>query len=134
MSSRPKGRPTQWTAQRILDAMRAWQRLHGQAPRYGQWRAPSSGQWPSATTVCNVFGYWSAALAAAGLPEATPGPARDELRADAACKLVADGHTKAEVARLLGCSATAVRDWLGSRDPQTSEPAAAPVPQLSLFG
>ena len=135
-AARP-GRPAEWSAQRILDALRAWQSRYGAAPRYAQWRTPPSSAWPSATTVCNVFGYWSAALAAAGLPEAAPGPARDELRADAAVKLIADGSTQAETAKLLGCSATAVRDWLRARGADESAgqaPAPVELPQLALFG
>jgi len=68
----------QWTAERVRDAMRAWQDCYGRLPSSYDWsrtharRCGSQSlerlddrRWPPASVVGQVFGTWEAARAAA---------------------------------------------------------------------
>jgi hypothetical protein len=61
------GRPREriFTEQAIIGALQVWQLRHGRAPTRNEWR--SGDQPPSTTTICNRFGSFERALAAAGL-------------------------------------------------------------------
>jgi hypothetical protein len=57
-----------WTEARILFALQVEAAHLGRPPTYNEWRAaPRDGRRPTSATVQNVFGRWSAAIAAAGL-------------------------------------------------------------------
>lgn len=64
-SSAPPREPgTRWTRQRILEAVREWERAYGRWPRRRDWRpAPVvPGSRPSQSTVVREFGSWRAML------------------------------------------------------------------------
>jgi hypothetical protein len=67
-----------WTRELVLDAMRAWQERHGRWPSSYDWSrtharhrghaalaAVEAGDWPSSSTVSDLFGTWAAARAEA---------------------------------------------------------------------
>ena len=69
---------TQWTTERVRDAMRAWQHRYGRLPSSYDWSRTharrrggqalerlDAGDWPPASVVGDVFGTWKAARAAA---------------------------------------------------------------------
>ncbi len=69
---------TQWTTERVRDAMRAWQHRYGRLPSSYDWSRTyarrrgtqalerlDAGDWPPASVVTDVFGTWKAARAAA---------------------------------------------------------------------
>ena len=69
---------TQWTTERVRDAMRAWQHRYGRPPSSYDWSRTharrrggqalerlDTGDWPPASVVGDVFGTWRAARAAA---------------------------------------------------------------------
>ena len=63
-----------WPAERILQALCEWERVHGAPPALREWRRAHATH-PSAATVQRSFGSWNAAVAAAGLeprPQSLP--------------------------------------------------------------
>ena len=69
---------TQWTTERVRDAMRAWQHRYGRLPSSYDWSRTHArrrgaqaverlddGDWPPASIVGDVFSTWEAARAAA---------------------------------------------------------------------
>jgi DNA invertase Pin-like site-specific DNA recombinase len=63
---RPSGPPRNWawSDEEILDAVRAWIRQHGRAPRWDEWARAEPGR-PCTWTVEQHFGGWKAGVAAA---------------------------------------------------------------------
>lgn len=59
-----RGARTRWTPDRIVEAMRMWQRAHGKPPTHEDWQR-SSDDHPARSTVSRVMGSWEAALEAA---------------------------------------------------------------------
>lgn len=55
-----------WTRENIVYALELWHRRHLYAPTPSEWQRAGEDH-PSRQTVLNVFGSWSAAIAAAGL-------------------------------------------------------------------
>lgn len=69
-----------WTRDSVIAAIHRWSDLYGQPPAAGDWnlslarsrgwdiavRRFRDGRWPCSSTVCEVFGSWNAAIAAAG--------------------------------------------------------------------
>lgn len=71
----PRGpRPTSWTHNAIVFAIRRWDREHGRPPRRADW-SRCGDWWPSAGTVMTRFGGWKNAIAAAGFAPPRTGPA-----------------------------------------------------------
>jgi hypothetical protein len=73
---RPGAAQRRWTRERVRDAMRAWAELYGRAPSSYDWSRTHArrrgsqamhrlerGEWPSAATVTDLYGTWTAALA-----------------------------------------------------------------------
>jgi hypothetical protein len=56
--------PTEWTRERVLDAIRTHIDRHGRPPLSSQWRRPDSDEIPPSHVVINRFGSWRAAIAA----------------------------------------------------------------------
>jgi len=67
-----------WTPERVLDAMRAWERRHGRLPSSYDWSRTNArrrsgeaaarledGDWPVPGTVSDLFGTWAQARAQA---------------------------------------------------------------------
>ena len=54
-----------WTKAEVLRRMHAWDELHGESPRWEDWKG-AGGEWPPATVVQRLFGSWNAAIEAAG--------------------------------------------------------------------
>jgi hypothetical protein len=84
-------RVTRWTCETIIEKIAEWHALHGEAPcsadwnpSLARWRAQEwrveryyAGQWPSTNAVKRAFGgSFDAAVRAAGLEPARPGPRR----------------------------------------------------------
>jgi hypothetical protein len=84
-------RVTRWTCESIIEKIAEWHALHGEAPcsadwnpSLARWRAQEwrveryyAGQWPSTNAVKRAFGgSFDAAVRAAGLEPARPGPRR----------------------------------------------------------
>src|SRR3954447_14715977 len=84
-------RVTRWTREAIITKMLEWHARHGEAPcsadwnpSLARWRAQEwrvaryrDGQWPSTNAVKRAFGgSFDAAIRAAGLTPARPGPRR----------------------------------------------------------
>ena len=84
-------RVTRWTREAIIEKMLEWRERHGEAPcsadwnpSLARWRAQEwrieryrDGQWPSTNAVKRAFGgSFDAAVRAAGLTPARPGPRR----------------------------------------------------------
>jgi len=61
----PHGAGVVWTRERILGAMAAWGRLHGDAPTAKDWLR-STPEHPAARTVLTRFGTWNTAIDEAG--------------------------------------------------------------------
>jgi hypothetical protein len=71
-----------WTRERVIASLQRWANRRGRTPMLREWEIgnrPTSSGWtkprkdrPSAYTVRVVFGSWSAAIDAAGLPPARP--------------------------------------------------------------
>jgi DNA invertase Pin-like site-specific DNA recombinase len=57
-----------WTDDEILQAIQMWTIRHGRAPHRDEWMRGTPRR-PCRTTVCNHFGTWPAALAAADRPK-----------------------------------------------------------------
>lgn len=57
--------PDYWTRERILGAIRRWNREKGAPPTLNDWMRAGS-YWPSGSTVRRVFITWNAALTEAG--------------------------------------------------------------------
>ena len=55
---------TEWTRERVLDAIRTHIDRHGRPPLSSQWRRPDSDEIPPTHVVINRFGSWRAAIAA----------------------------------------------------------------------
>lgn len=55
-----------WTADRILEAIAAWEKEHGSLPTSGDWKYSPNGRTdrdhPSARWVAKIFGTWKAAI------------------------------------------------------------------------
>lgn len=68
--TRPRG-SGYWTDERILTALRRWNRLYGASPTVGDLRDAGEG-WPSPSTVTHRYVRFKAALVAAGLLPAEP--------------------------------------------------------------
>lgn len=60
-----RGARTRWTSDRIVEAVRAWQRAHGTPPTHLDWQSAGDDH-PARSTVYRVMGSWEAALEAAG--------------------------------------------------------------------
>lgn len=69
------GLSQQWTAGRIIAAIREWVARYGSPPTVQQWEKARPGR-PSSRTVRDVFGSWRAATIAAGFTPRTPGEPR----------------------------------------------------------
>ena len=84
-------RVTRWTREAIIEKIREWHERHGEAPcsadwnpSLARWRAQEwrveryrDGRWPSTNAVKRAFGgSFDAAVRAAGLSPARPGPRR----------------------------------------------------------
>jgi hypothetical protein len=84
-------RVTRWSRETIIEKIQEWVRLHGEAPSsadwnpsLARWRAQEwrieryrNGEWPSTNAVKRHFGgSFDAAVRAAGLQPAKPGPRR----------------------------------------------------------
>src|SRR5687768_8262428 len=84
-------RVTRWSRETIIEKIHEWVRLHGEAPAsadwnpsLARWRAQEwrieryrAGEWPSTNAVKRHFGgSFDAAILAAGLVPARPGPRR----------------------------------------------------------
>jgi Homing endonuclease associated repeat len=65
------GSAVRWPRERIIDAIRAWEREHGSPPALREWRR-SSASHPAAATVQRVFGSWNESIAAAGFVPRPP--------------------------------------------------------------
>src|SRR5688572_4234497 len=85
------GRVTRWTRETIIEKIAEWHERHGDAPSsadwnpsLARWRAQEwrieryrDGAWPSTNAVKRAFdGSFDAAVRAAGLEPAKPGPRR----------------------------------------------------------
>lgn len=68
-----------WTREKIVAAMQAWNAQHGSPPTALQWRGAGEG-WPSRDTVEHHFGKWNMAIEAAGFTVLTPGRQRRRER------------------------------------------------------
>ena len=66
----------QWTRERVREAMRAWRARYGAAPSSYEWsrtharrrggealKRPQAGEWPSPSTVIDLYGSWAAGVA-----------------------------------------------------------------------
>ena len=132
-----------WTAEAIIEAIRAWADLYGRPPSAVDWsvvqhrefstfaakverfyRGPRA--WPHTSTVVYAFGSWSAAIAAAGFePRAYAGA---ESYAESAPRTVAayrDGVPVPEIARREGVTVEAIYGrlrWAG--EPRNRQVAA----------
>lgn len=130
-----------WSRVRIIEAMRAWRREEGRAPRSYDW-APDTGRamgmlrpeparfetehprWPSTSCVRDHFGSFSAALRAAGFPARIPPRelSRPE-RVAAARRLRERGWTVARIADDLLVAESTVRCYLNATPcPACGEP------------
>jgi hypothetical protein len=120
-------RPSQWTAEAIVEAMRWWERETGLQPTVGMWglrRAPLSKwhdeqpRWPSGGQVINVFGSWGEAQRQAGFAPLK----RTWTREQAIAALHDAARTEGTVPRRSGWehatadrpAATTVRDLFGT--------------------
>jgi hypothetical protein len=122
--------PYMWSAERVLDALRDWANLVGEAPRIHEWCAASATalgvesrrsrlweqqhpRWPSATTVVGYHGSWRGALIAAGLPADRP-PLELSVneRVDTARRLHAAGISQAAIAAELALHPRTIRRYL----------------------
>lgn len=83
-----------WDKARIVQAIREWADLYGEAPTSTEWNPAlaarvhppavarlmrkrfESGDWPTPPTVANYFGSWNAALVAAGFEARSAGAHR----------------------------------------------------------
>lgn len=66
-TTRPVGRPAQWTRESVIAAIQQWAADHdGVPPKSTEWKLIGSGR-PSTNAVISYFGRWSAAIEAAGL-------------------------------------------------------------------
>jgi hypothetical protein len=63
-----------WTRERIVEAVRRWERETGQPPRRSDWQRAADWH-PAASTVYRTMGSWRAALRAAGIKASRPGQA-----------------------------------------------------------
>jgi hypothetical protein len=61
----PRGARKRWTHERIVEAIKAWQRAHGTPPTHHDWQSSGEAH-PARSTVYRVMGSWEAALEAAG--------------------------------------------------------------------
>lgn len=59
-----------WTEERVVEAIQAWVREHGEPPTGAEWKRSGDGH-PVTATVVNVFGSWNIAMVAAGFPPRT---------------------------------------------------------------
>lgn len=60
-------KPSKWTPETVVEAMRVWEREHGSPPSASQWALKADGR-PTVDAVRKVFGSWATALVAAGFP------------------------------------------------------------------
>lgn len=67
-----------WTADEVLDAIRAWAAEHGRPPTKTEWECPPRG-YPSSPTVRRRFGTFRAGLQAAGYESPKPSWSRATL-------------------------------------------------------
>jgi len=117
----------------VLDALRAWYRETGGAPRSYEW-SPGTGRalgqlpgtpvawerryprFPGTMAVYRWFDSWSEALRAAGLPAAEP--VTHDLppveRVETARRLARQGHSLSAIADLLGVARRTAREYLVS--------------------
>jgi len=123
--------PGTWNSERVLSALRAWEREQGSPPRAYEWNpstarhagllgpAPSRWErewprWPSQATVARYFGSFGEGLLAAGFSgrrrPALPLPERVE----AARRMSAEGLDLREIADLLELHPRTVREYLRS--------------------
>jgi hypothetical protein len=65
-------RTTEWTQDKIIEAIKDWAGIYGGPPAASDWRKPNPG-YPSASTVKYQFGSWSAGIKAAGFKPKTAG-------------------------------------------------------------
>lgn len=73
--------PAHWTAGEILRAIKAWDAIHGEAPRYSDWHRSAAPGWPTARQVESRFGSWSKGLELAGMrPRPAHRPRKDAPR------------------------------------------------------
>jgi hypothetical protein len=66
---RPRG---YWTRERIIEAIKAWAREHGEPPGYNDWERGGSLDHPVSVTVAKKCGSWSGAIREAGFEPRTP--------------------------------------------------------------
>lgn len=120
-----------WNVERVLEALRDWQREFGQAPRVYEWSvagaraagredglvrrwAAEHPRWPSSHTVWRYFGSWTAALETAGLIDERNGPWELPLgeRVESARRMAARGISRAQIAAELGVKPGTVMTYL----------------------
>lgn len=61
------GAMSEWTAGRIIAAIRTYADQHGRPPTADEWRKSGGLEHPTNVTALRVFGTWNSALAAAGV-------------------------------------------------------------------
>jgi hypothetical protein len=138
-----------WNKERILDALRAWQREYGSPPHATDWNIAAlrsggqkereerflSGLWPHLTTVQSKFGNWNKAVAAAGLtptPVSAYGrPGDDPETVAEAISLYRDGSSIGQAAGKTGISAATLEKHLA--DAGEPLPSEARVPEIEAF-
>ena len=123
-----------WTRERIVTALKDWERTVGAPPRSYDWNPPLARalgydcerahrwdaehpRWPHAHTVVHHFGSWSAGLVAADMPATVREfdlPVGE--RVAVARRMAAEGIAQARIADYLGVSARAVRNYLRAGD------------------
>ena len=60
--------PPRWTPATCVEVLQAFYARHGRSPAVREFAAARRGTLPHSSTVCRLFGSWSAGLAAASLP------------------------------------------------------------------
>jgi len=118
--SAPRSAPRRWTRERVIAALEAWVGAHGCAPSC-QDRARAGSEHPGGKTVSDLFGSWSAALAAAGVQ---PRPAARASRWSADAVIAA-----LEVWARVHCRSPRPYDW---RRAQPDHPGSSTV--CRVFG
>lgn len=121
-----------WTREAIISRLQAWWRINGTSPAATDFMcriSPDGDPVPLLVTVQNMFGSWTAALDAAGLPQNRRGPVAGyttltaEQRLECALRY-ADGEPSTTIARDLGCRPGTVLKWVRHHGGEVRAPLA----------